>query len=150
MSISSCSTQSIYSTQSHQSHQSHQNSQQIINTSLAYNNPNHFQQSASKIVITTHAMQRIKERTDFVQKQDIKRFVANARYKGVHLNLISFNNCNDFGISKEAYNYIKKHFFKCDNHNKLIYYKNSVFVFSGNKSRTLVTVVNLDKENLSA
>lgn len=129
----------------------HSNSSPLNPTSsYSPNTANFYSQSTSKINITSHAMQRIKERTDFSQKQDIKKFVSNARYKGVHVNLISPENCMSYGISVDTYKYIRSHFKQSNNSNKILYYKNSVFVFSGNKSRTLVTVVNLNKENLSA
>lgn len=116
--------------------------------SMTYSNPNFYNMSSKKIIITDHALQRIKERTDYSQKQNIRKFVTDARYKGINVSLINAYNCKSFGISSRVYNYITSHFYVNSNRNKIIYYNNSIFVFAGNKSRSLITVVNLDKEKI--
>ena len=111
--------------------------------------PSTNQYSTDKIIISDHAMLRIKERTDYSQKNNIRRFVTDARYKGINVNNLNNSNCELYGTTPKILSYVKSHFRTSNNSNKIILYKNSIFVFSGKKSRTLVTVVNLDKENIA-
>ncbi len=92
----------------------------------------------SSITITSHAKQRLSERLPQVPKTQWEQLVYNARYKGL----------TDNQINGETKNWVSTTF-KKDNSTQLRFYKNSVFIFSGNTHhcRTLVTVVNCPQEN---
>ena len=94
-------------------------------------------QKRGKIQITEHAKRRLSERVKDVRSCDYNGFVNTARYSGMTLYDLSIAN-------PSIASYIKKNF-KTYNSSQIRFYRDCVFLFSGNKgkARTLVTVVNL-------
>ena len=91
----------------------------------------------SKISITQHAKQRLAERVPEIRSCDYNSFVCSARYNGESIAELRWSN-------PRMANYISSNF-DWGNSTKIKFYRNCVFVFSGNshKAHTLVTVVNL-------
>lgn len=90
-----------------------------------------------KISITSHARQRLSERLPEINSSNYNSFVSAARYNGKSVGQLMW-------INPQVADYIKSHF-KDNNSTKLKFYRDCLFVFSGDshKARTLVTVVNL-------
>ena len=92
----------------------------------------------SKLIISDHALDRIKERFPNISVKNIDAFVSAARYCGKSLDTIKRTDV-------KLYNFLKNRYAK--NHStKIILYKNGIFVFSGqgHKARTLITAVNIE------
>lgn len=94
-----------------------------------------------RINITSHARQRLFERLPEIHPNNYNSFVNSARYNGESMNQLILTSPN---IAK----YIVSHF-SANNSTKFKYYRNCLFVFSGNKhkARTLVTVINISNSN---
>ena len=102
---------------------------------------NHNKISYRDIKITHHAKQRATERLGINKESEIQKLAHAAKYKGVKILSLTFNNYNEFGISYDMYRYLKNHYnhyFKSD---KIYYYRDFVFVFSGDRSRCLKSIV---------
>ena len=91
----------------------------------------------SHVNITYHARQRLGERLPNIHPSNYTGFVSAARYNGQSVAELTRYN-------PELADYIASRF-RTNNSTKLKFYRDCVFVFSGDshKARTLVTVVNL-------
>lgn len=99
----------------------------------------------TSIRITRHAEQRIKERVNikFNNPKDKLRFVYKARYMGISLAHASLQ---DLNLNKELYNYLNKYYKGHKGTETIRLYQNWVFVFVGDKGRTLKTVIGIDQK----
>lgn len=98
--------------------------------------------SKTNIKISSHAMQRVKERTCLSVKNEIMKYISQARYYGIHIRNLSRDNIIDFKISVDFYHFLKGNFYSYAS-DELILYKDNVFCFTGHKNRTLKTVINI-------
>lgn len=99
----------------------------------------------TSIRITRHAEQRIKERVNikFNSPKDKLRFVYKARYMGISLAHASLQ---DLNLNKELYDYLNKYYKGHKGTETIRLYQNWVFVFVGDKGRTLKTVIGIDQK----
>ena len=99
----------------------------------------------TSIKITRHAEQRIKERVNikFNNPKDKLRFVYKARYMGISLAHASLQ---DLNLNKKLYDYLNKYYKGHKGTETIRLYQNWVFVFVGDKGRTLKTVIGIDQK----
>ena len=92
----------------------------------------------SRIIITKHARERLGERFPNICSCEYQQFVSAARYKGLSFSEMLRKS------GEKAYEIFNR--FHYNNSTKLKYYKDAIFVFSGNHHgcHTLVTVVKLE------
>lgn len=99
--------------------------------------------SKNKMIITAHAKQRAAERTNFCLKKDkLKETALTARYKGLDFDKIA---PQDVG-GREIYAYLKENLKISASTDKFKFYKNYIFVFCGENSRTLRTIINIPQK----
>ena len=110
------------------------------------NNTNRSRISYKDIKLTMHSKLRAEERIGLTSSEEIRKLAVSARYKGININALNKDNYNELGISKALYNNLKHHYSRKTNAERLYYYKGNVFIFCGNDSRTLKTIVNVNME----
>lgn len=100
--------------------------------------------SGKKVKISDHALQRFHERTNIPTK-DIKSYLSSVRNSGIHLESLTPYVCEKmhYNFSLSFYHYLTHYFVQKYNSNKIILYKDNVFIFAGNNSRTLITVIEI-------
>ena len=98
--------------------------------------------SKTNIKISSHAMQRIKERTEFSVKNDIYNYISKARYYGVHVDQLSIDNYQKFNIPENLFIHLKKNFYYFYS-DKIILYRDTILCFTGHKDRTLKTIISV-------
>ena len=109
-------------------------------------NVNRSKISHKDIKLTMHSKLRAEERVGLTSSEEIRKLAVSARYKGININALNEDNYNELGISKALYNNLKHHYSRRTNAERLYYYKGNVFIFCGNDSRTLKTIVNVNVE----
>ena len=109
-------------------------------------NTNRSRISHKDIKLTIHSKLRAEERVGLTSSEEIRKLAISARYKGININALNENNYNELGINKALYNNLKHCYSRRTNAERLYYYKGNVFIFCGNDSRTLKTIVNVDVE----
>lgn len=100
--------------------------------------------SKTNIKISPHAMQRIKERTELSARNDIMKYISQARYYGIQIHLLNHTNYFNFGIPENLFIYLKKHLYNYAS-DRLILYRDNIFCFTGAKDRTLKTIMVVPK-----
>ena len=99
--------------------------------------------SYKDIKITNHAKQRAFERLKLKKENDLKKIARSAKINGIKISLLNKNNYNNYNLSNEIYEKIKRVGASNRCHGSFYYYKNFMFLFSGKKDRTLITIINL-------
>ena len=106
-----------------------------------------------QIELTQHVKFQAEKRFNITSSNELKKLASSAKKNGVHINYLTYDNCEDFGIGKKAFNLIKKRI-KFGNFKgcfEIYLYKEIFFLFGGNHNRTLITVFELntkDKEKI--
>lgn len=97
--------------------------------------------SYREIKVTRHAKQRAHERLKINKESDIQKLAVAARYNGIKISTLALDNYNHYKICYNMYRYLKNHYTHHYKSDKCYYYKNHVFVFSGDRSRCLKSIV---------
>ena len=114
-----------------------------------YNQSQRNQISQDKINITHHAYIRFQER---VKNQDItekhlRKLAFTARYYGLSIKHLTLSQVDN---NQKLYNYLTSCFRLKNNTDEVRFYDNYVFIYTGKKSRTLRTIVNVNEKLLLA
>lgn len=105
--------------------------------------------SYNAILLTHHARQRAFERFNITTDSELKKLAHSARYKGICVANLHRENYQAMNIPYRTYLYLKNKYGKHKGTDKHMYYKNMVFVFAGNKSRTLRSIIPCTQEDIS-
>lgn len=101
--------------------------------------------SSDSLKISFHAQERLQQRTSYnTDKQSIKQITFNARYKGIDLNNLKREHLNNDSL----FTYFKSAFKSYHSTDILRIYGEHVYIFCGNKGRTLKTVVSIPQNLL--
>lgn len=100
------------------------------------------------IKITYHAKQRAAERLGIYKESEIQKLAHAAKYKGVKVLALTYDNYADFGITYNMYRYLKNHYNHHYKSDKIYYYHDYVFVFAGDRSRCLKSIVPCSEEDM--
>ena len=92
-------------------------------------------QNRHKVKITEHAKSRLASRCPYILPNNYSGVCTAARYKGTSINNLPDNQRK----------WVAKHFKFKYNTNQIRVYKNTIFIFAGDHSRTLITVYRLPK-----
>lgn len=114
---------------------------------------NHIKQNFNKIPyrdikVTYHAKQRAAERLGMYKESDIQKLAHAAKYKGVKILALTAENYAEFGITYDMYRYLKNHYNHRYKSDKIYYYRDHVFVFAGDRSRCLKSIVPCYEEDM--
>ena len=114
---------------------------------------NHTKQNFNKIPyrdikVTYHAKQRASERLGINKESEIQKLAHTAKYKGVKILALTCDNYAEFGITYNMYRYLKNHYNHHYKSEKIYYYRNYVFVFAGDRSRCLLSIVPCYEEDM--
>lgn len=114
---------------------------------------NHTKQNFNKIPyrdikVTYHAKQRAAERLGMYKESDIQKLAHAAKYKGVKILALTAENYAEFGITYDMYRYLKNHYNHHYKSDKIYYYRDHVFVFAGDRSRCLKSIVPCYEEDM--
>ena len=101
--------------------------------------------SKSNIRLTSHGMQRVKERTPYSVKNEILNFVAQARYYGIKIDLLNKENYKNFNLPWDLYKYVKNNCY-AHSSDRLFLFRDYIFCFTGNKDKTLKTMFKIPEE----
>lgn len=101
--------------------------------------------SKTNIKLTSHGMQRIKERTSMTVKTDILNLVSKARFYGIRIDQLTRENYQEHKLPYELYKFAKGNVY-AHRSDRLFLYRDHIFCFTGNKDRTLKTVLNIPEE----
>ena len=93
------------------------------------------------IKVTIHAKQRAHERLGIDKESEIQKLACTARYKGVLIRTLNSDNYEKLGITCNTFRYLKNHYGHHYNSEKIYYYRDYVFVFAGDRSRCLKSIV---------
>lgn len=93
------------------------------------------------IKITLHAKQRAYERLGLTKESDIQKLAHSAKYKGVRIHELTRETYKANDISYDMYRYLKNHYCRKFKSEKLYYYKDYVYIFAGDRSRCLKSIV---------
>ena len=105
--------------------------------------------SQGKINITHHAYIRFKERVqnENITEKDLRKLAFSARYYGLSIKHLTLSQVDN---NQKLYNYLTSCFRLKSNTDEVRFYNNYVFIYTGKKSRTLRTIVNVNKKLLVA
>ena len=112
------------------------------------NNQNSSKIPYRDIKVTLHAKQRASERLGINKESEIQKLAHAAKYKGVKILALTTENYDEFGITYDMYRYLKNHYTHRYKSDKIYYYHNYVFVFSGDRSRCLKSIVPCYEEDM--
>lgn len=116
---------------------------------MAYSDRGRLKVPYREIKLTLHAKQRASERLNINKDSEIQKLAHAAKYKGVKIRALTYDNHEDYGIPTDLYRYLKNHYAHYTNNDKSYYYKGYVYVFSGDGSRTLKTIVPCTQEDIN-
>lgn len=107
---------------------------------------NHAKQNFGKIPyrdikVTLHAKQRAYERLGMTKEAEIQKLAHAAKYKGINIRALNLENYSLTGLSYNMYRYLKNHYSHQFKTEKTYYYHDYVFVFAGDRSRCLKSIV---------
>jgi hypothetical protein len=100
------------------------------------------------IKITAHAKQRAYERLGLRSETEIQKRAKSAKYNGIKIRALTCDNYQDFNISYDMYRYLKNHYNHQYKSDKIYYYKDYVYVFSGDRSRCLKSIVPCTEQDM--
>lgn len=100
------------------------------------------------IKVTLHAKQRASERLGITKESEIQKLAHAAKYKGIKIRALTRENYSALGITYNMYRYLKNHYTHYYKSDKIYYYRNYVFVFSGDRSRCLKSIVPCSEEDM--
>ena len=114
---------------------------------------NHTKQNFNKIPyrdikVTYHAKQRAAERLGINKESEIQKLAHAAKYKGVKILALNAENYASYGITYDMYRYLKNHYNHHYKSDKIYYYRDHVFVFAGDRSRCLKSIVPCYEEDM--
>lgn len=101
------------------------------------------------IKVTLHAKQRAAERLGITKEPEIQKLAHAAKYKGVKIRALTCKNYSSFGISYNTYRYLKNHFSHNFKSEKIYYYRDFAYVFAGDRSRCLKSIVPCTAEDVA-
>lgn len=116
---------------------------------MAYSQNGRLKVPYREIKLTLHAKQRASERLNIRKESEIQKLAHSAKYKGVKIRALTPENHEDLGVSNDLYRYLKNHYGHYTNNDKSYYYKEYVYVFAGDGSRTLKTIVPCTKSDIA-
>lgn len=96
------------------------------------------------VKLTAHSKMRAEQRLGLTSSEEIRKLAISAKYKGISVRALTTESCNEIGIGYDGYRKIKSQFAYHSNNDRLYYYKDAIFVFGGNKSLVLKTIINLN------
>lgn len=97
--------------------------------------------------ISQHASLRLSERLHLNSKKAQIDHIYSVRYiKGIDVDTITKENYTSYGLSDSNYHYIKTYPHYNNKKYRVFFYKNFLYIFAGNKSRTLITAFTLPEE----
>ena len=105
--------------------------------------------SQDKINITHHAYLRFQERVKIkdITEKHLRKLAFTARYYGLSIKHLTLSQVNN---NQKLYNYLTSCFRLKNNTDEVRFYDNYVFIYTGKKSRTLRTIVNVNEKLLLA
>lgn len=105
--------------------------------------------SQGKINITHHAYIRFKERVENkgITEKYLRKLAFLARYYGLSIKHLTLSQVDN---NQKLYNYLTSCFRLKNNTDEVRFYDNYVFIYTGKKSRTLKTIVNVNENILLA
>ena len=112
------------------------------------NNQNFSKIPYRDIKVTLHAKQRASERLGINKESEIQKLAHAAKYKGVKILALTAENYAEFGITYDMYRYLKNHNTHHYKSDKIYYYHDHVFVFAGDRSRCLKSIVPCYEEDM--
>lgn len=114
-----------------------------------YNQSQRNRISQDKINITHHAYIRFQERVkdQNITEKDLRKLAFSARYYGLSIKHLTLSQVDN---NQKLYNYLTSCFRLKNNTDEVRFYNNYVFIYTGKKSRTLRTIVNINKKLLIA
>ena len=112
------------------------------------NNQNFSKIPYRDIKVTLHAKQRASERLGINKESEIQKLAHAAKYKGVKILALTSENYDEFGITYDMYRYLKNHYTHRYKSDKIYYYRDHVFVFAGDRSRCLKSIVPCYEEDM--
>lgn len=117
----------------------------IVFTVPQTNKRNEF--SYKDIKITYHAKNRAYTRLGISSEIEIQKLSASAKKNGLNLNALNMMNYDSFGLSFKHYQWLKSIDYYCLKSEVVYFYKGMFFVFTGNKNRTLKTIITINTNN---
>ena len=112
------------------------------------NNQNFSKIPYRDIKVTLHAKQRASERLGINKESEIQKLAHAAKYKGVKILALTTENYDEFGITYDMYRYLKNRYTHRYKSDKIYYYRDHVFVFAGDRSRCLKSIVPCYEEDM--
>lgn len=100
------------------------------------------------IKLTYHVRDRAQQRLGITNKEEIQKLAHSAKYKGIKIKSLSATNHESLGLSYYMYIYLKNHYGHHHGSDKIYYYKNYVYVFSGDRSAVLKSIVPCFEEDM--
>lgn len=115
---------------------------------MSYTNHDFNKISYREINVTYHAKQRAAERLGINKESEIQKLAHAAKYKGVKILSLNSENYANCGITYDMYRYLKNHYNHHYKSEKIYYYHDHVFVFAGDRSRCLKSIVPCYEEDM--
>ena len=101
--------------------------------------------SKTNIRFTAHGMQRMKERTFVTSRNEILSLVSKARFYGIRIDQLDKFNYAEHNLPFELYKFVKGNIYS-HRSDRLFLYRDHIFCFTGNKDKTLKTVLNIPEQ----
>ena len=109
-------------------------------------NPNATHTKAANLKISPHAKQRAMERFGISKECEIKKLAAQAKNLGIRVWTLNYSNYKALGLDWNTYRYLLNKYAHHYNTDKSYYYKDKVFVFGGQKSTVLKSIIPCTEE----
>ena len=105
--------------------------------------------SQDKMNITHHAYMRFIERVkeQGTTERELRKLAFSARYNGLNIRHLKLSQVN---YNKKLYDYLTNYFRFRNNSDDIRFYDKYIFVYTGKKSRTLRTIINVNEKLLLA
>lgn len=116
----------------------------IIPENITYTLPkrvNYNDFSYKNIRVTNHAKDKAVTRLGTSSEKEIQKMAASAKKNGLNMNAVTMMNYESFGLSFEEYKWLKDKVFYNDKTESAYFYKGRFFVFTGQKNRSLKTII---------
>ena len=119
-----------------------------MTTTYIYN-PNAPHTKASNLKISPHAKQRAMERFGISKECEIKKLAAQAKNQGIRIWTLNRDNYKLLGLDWNTYRYLLNKYAQHYSTDKSYYFKGKVFVFGGQKSCVLKSIIPCTEEIVS-
>ena len=120
-----------------------------INTIKHYN-PHATHCKFSNIKVSPHAKQRAMERFGISKESEIKKLASRAKNNGIKIWCLNCDTYKSLGLDRNTYIYLLNKYAKHMNTDKSFYYQDRVYIFAGQNSNILKSIVPCTEEMVLA